>query len=58
MDIARFPERKGGHSVMEFGPIPEGRVDHLSAIVRASGCATITGKRRSCSSDYSDVSAC
>jgi hypothetical protein len=58
IEVARFPEWKGGDGVMEFGPIPQDRIKDLNAIVRASGCAKVTGKRSSCSTDHSDVSTC
>ena len=58
IDVARFPEWKDGEGIMEFGPIPDERIEDSNAIVRASGFATVKGKRPSCSTDYSDVSAC
>ncbi|HEV2597215.1 hypothetical protein [Sphingopyxis sp.] len=58
IDVARFPEWKDGEGVMEFGPISNESIDDSNAIVRASRCATVTGKRPSCSTDHSDVGAC
>jgi hypothetical protein len=56
--IARFPEWEGSYGVMEFGPVRKDGAEDWNAIVRASGCATLTGKRPSCSTDLSDLGAC
>ncbi|WP_428630696.1 hypothetical protein [Sphingopyxis sp.] len=58
IEVARFPEWKDGDGVMEFGPISKDRIEDLNAIVRASGCAAVTGKRPSCSTDHSDIRVC